>query len=42
MVTYSKNIPCATSTSVELYGTGAGIKADLRTLDAANNLGPQP
>ena len=44
MVTYSKNIPSATSTSVELYGTGAGIKADLKTwsLDAANNIGPQP
>jgi hypothetical protein len=40
----NKNIPSATSTSVELYGTGAGIKAGLKTwsLDAANNLGPQP
>ena len=45
MVTYNKNIPSATSTSVELYGTGAGIEADLKTwwLDAANNrFGPQP
>ena len=44
MVTYNKNIPSATSTSAELYGTGAGIKAGLKTwsLDAANNLGPQP
>lgn len=44
MVTYNKNIPSATSTEVELWGTGAGIKANLQTwsLDAANNLGPQP
>ena len=44
MVTYNKKIPSATSTEVELWGTGAGIKANLQTwsLNAANNLGPQP
>ena len=44
MVTYNKQIPSATSTEVELWGTGAGIKANLQTWshDAANNLGPQP
>lgn len=44
MVTYNKKIPSASSTEVGLWGTGAGIKANLQTwsLDAANNLGPQP
>lgn len=44
MVTYNKKIPSASSTSVALWGTSAGVKADIKTwsLDAANNLGPQP
>ena len=44
MVTYHKNIPSASSTAVSLFGTGAGVSADLKTwvLDAANNAGPQP